>query len=101
MLSNVVGNVAPNQTREIIKEIKLSKVCDEEDSPDFPIFLEVKTIDNLISDIKNFLDSSEDIAGIVCNQDSTMMVIKDTKHLPKEADVDVVVKKGKHYIRMS
>ena len=48
MLSNVVGNVAPNQTREIIKEIKLSKVCDEEDSPDFPIFLEVKTIDNLI-----------------------------------------------------
>ena len=84
-----------------MKEITITQNKDQ-DSPDFPAVLAISTIPTLIDDIKTFLelDSWKPIAGIVTCSNDTFKIVTHPKHLPPEATVSVISKKGKDYFKL-
>ena len=100
LLSQSTHSGGNSGAAEEVVELTLSKAADN-DSPDFPIEIQVTTMEDLISDIKEYLDCSDPIAGIVVSLSNSVTIVTQKNKLPKEATVDTIVKKNKTYIRMT
>ena len=79
-------------------EITVHKiVADDQESPDFPMQLRVRSIQELTRELQDFLgDTSSDISGIVVQG----RIISQKKFLPREATVQFITKKGRKYIEI-
>ena len=88
------------EATNVMNEVTISKASDD-DSPEFPIVLGVSTMETFISDVKRYLGVSDIVSGIVIQYYMSLKMITQTKDLLKEASVEVILKKGKNYIKMT
>ena len=87
-----------NTAEQEMDEITVHKKIEvNQESPDFPLQLRVRSIQEFTSEIQDFLgDTTCDVTGIVVEG----RIISQKKFLPREATVQFITKKGRKYIEI-